>query len=391
MKDAHRRHLQFERDYEQSLGEAGKLYTEGRQQSLFGHTENVTTVLPLPSSDLIVTTSFDNAVRLYSLSHYGNGNDRVSRKSMEKTLRSAEDDPDMISITPHRNPLWTKEVHEYDANCAAYLGDDVFATVGGGGNLYTWSTSGELVAHREVRRKALFCVTALGSTEMVIGTNDGELIFVSHNGLGSDLEESHRIRRAHNREIRQAVSFSEDFLVTASFDCSASVWNWRTRKCLARLLHRGMVFSATVSERYIATGSNEGVIRLFENNPSAGFPLRKLYRMKTRIYSLMFLPVNINRNILVAVKETDGVQYIDIQKNEVIVHVKTQVPKTFEGAIVSDTQIVVGGWGTYHKCVVVTLPDDAVRRIYTPGENIILPQPNTKNQQRPANAGCSVQ
>lgn len=147
----------------------------------------------------------------------------------------------------------------------AAIGGDLLAFGDLEGYISTWcASSGTLLDHLALgTRDKAYAVAMLGHDKFVIGTDKGELLFMSHRD-GRDLREVARGGSSHD-EFISYIAVLGDMIVTTSRDKTAAVWSVATRKRIAVLRgHKDWVMCADICPRLIAIGSKDETIRLYE-------------------------------------------------------------------------------------------------------------------------------
>jgi WD40 repeat protein len=87
-----------------------------------------------------------------------------------------------------------------------------------------------------------------------------------------DWRRNQRVARLENGHLQQINSITfhprdERFVLTTSGDHTAGIWNWKTRRLLAKLVGHADVVSAAIFQpdgRFVLTGANDGEIRLYD-------------------------------------------------------------------------------------------------------------------------------
>lgn len=150
----------------------------------------------------------------------------------------------------------------------AALGGGVIACGGDDGMLMTVraSTGQRLDTLQMESRSEVRALAAVRDGVLVAGCENGALVSLSHSG-GRKLRVVDQYKPAGTSFFSIAVY--GDVVVTASRDKTAAVWSAVTQKRLAVLFgHRDWVRCTALGKRFIATGSDDKSIRLYENNGS---------------------------------------------------------------------------------------------------------------------------
>lgn len=147
----------------------------------------------------------------------------------------------------------------------AALGGDVLAFGDQDGRISTWCASsgecldGVMLSPGETGT----AIAPVGAGIFVVGNRSGALIFVSHCD-GRKLRILGRGSVSHENAVTD-IAVHGNLLVTASSDKTAAVWRAATRERVAVLRgHNDEVMCGAISARFIATGSADRTIRLYD-------------------------------------------------------------------------------------------------------------------------------
>lgn len=148
----------------------------------------------------------------------------------------------------------------------AALGGDVLAFGDQDGRISTWcALSGECLEEIMLSPgETGTAIAALGALNFVVGTRSGALVFVSHCD-GRNLHILGRGSVSHENAVTD-IAVHDNVFVTASSDKTAAVWRAATRERAAILRgHNDEVLCGAISARFIATGSADRTIRLYDS------------------------------------------------------------------------------------------------------------------------------
>lgn len=159
-------------------------------------------------------------------------------------------------------------------NTIAVIGDGIVLAIYNGPAVVTLNAaSGELIEYlqqnlSEVIERAS-AVAVVKPSLFVVGTQSGDLIYFSH-ARGRRLAEVVRVRNAHAGGMSiNEIAVCEDVIATASADMTVGVRCVATHKKLATLGgHQSYVGCVAMNKHFIASGSDDTTIRLYQNGES---------------------------------------------------------------------------------------------------------------------------
>lgn len=219
------------------------------KQVLRGHNGEVRRVVALSEGNLIATACY---------THENDAQSGLRIFSLEgSSVRS-------------KGPLHALDFEFSSISCGlAAAGKDVLACGGERGMIMTCraSTGMRVDTIQMFSHSPVTAVVAVGAGAFWAGCNDGAIYSLSHSD-DRHLRVVSRLPSAHDGFIRDMVVLG-DVAVTASSDSTAAVWSVSGHKRLAILRgHTDWVRCTAIGERFIATGSLDKSIRLYENSGS---------------------------------------------------------------------------------------------------------------------------
>ncbi len=374
MKDEYKRRRKVERPLIRTLPDvdSSDVFTPVHQEALgtdCAYVFNITT----QRQEFIATSSSD-----WWLEVYGDSNDDSTAPFDVDSVSEVSDDTVIPNKT--RKSLWRAVPRDAEIDLMgniAFLAPDVIGLVQletRPSAISTWNVrSGQFLESILLRRELAFhSLCKISDTEFVVGEADGHLFSFQHEG-GCNLREKGHVWKAHAEYI-YTISFHNGTILTASFDCTARLWDAETKNRLAVLYHDGKVFHSAISDRYIVTSSNYSAstwekreLRIFRN--SDGYPLTKILRA----HDGMFAPTFLNDSLVLCVLRgcvdeesrplvRNTLVVVDFEKEVMLARLKVGCRTIARCKALADGRILAIGQGGC-RGVIATLPRDLRRLI----------------------------
>ena len=226
--------------------------------------------------------------------------------------------------------------------------------------------TGELLAKVTVPGEHyLMCASKISDSKFVVGSDNGNLYFFSHD-RGRNLKETSRIWKAHMLAIWE-LSCHKDIVVSVSADWTARLWDAESKERLAVLYHDQAVEDVAITDDYIVTCSRysrvpfkKGEMRIYKN--SGGYELLKILR-HTHFMGIVKLVDNKRvvcqhfglRNDDNEKIERDLIMVIDIDRECVVAQLKIRCRIIHDYTILADGRLLAVGTGGC-RGVIATFP-----------------------------------
>lgn len=243
--------------------------------------------LKIPRSDLPAAQAASD--RLVLTDHAGDVGHVVAlpQRRLLATATEGENGLRIFALDGDGDPLHICDnTFGFNSRALAALNGDLIAAGADDGVVSTWCAStGERLDSIEVGVEGAY-VTAMAATGdggFVAETSSDTLVFLAH-ACGRELRVVGRGDSLYNGSVFH-IAVRGDVMVTSSGDTAAAVWSVDTQEKVAVLTgHKTFVSCAAVSKRFIATGSLDQTVRMYENRE--GYALvRVLEGLHSRLVS----------------------------------------------------------------------------------------------------------
>lgn len=254
---------------------------------LSGHDGDVGHVVAVPGTDLLATASEGaKGLRIFSLT------------------------------SPRGAPIHTcANTFGFNSRGLAAIAPDVVAAGAADGRVTTWTAStGAVIEVCNVGRGGyVTAMAAMGPGRFVAETSTDALVFMAHDG-GRRLREVGRGTSSYNGWIFH-VACRGDVVVVASGDKAAAVWSAATCEKVATLSgHRSYVACAALSDKFIATGSVDKSMRLYENGKKFGL-VKVIEGVHANwVYSVAF----VNEDLLMSASDDKRLAFTTVLDGKVV-------------------------------------------------------------------------
>ncbi len=251
MKDAHRRRQKAESVIAQPLPtmESGHTLHPTKQERLVMGGPQIGR-MDVQRNDFIVTSNTSWAVNMYEL-----GNEKYV-ESGDLESNHSYDGHDGIKADAARSPAWMKSpVDEETMINVKFIANDIVACTYENGSISTWcARTGAHLSRVKLRHMSFsWAMCKINDQQFVTGSLEGHVCVFTHR-RGREVKEVKRIRKAHSEGI-VSLAACDDFVVSASVDGTACLWDAKQWRRITTLHHNGPVYNCTVSQRYVMTNS----------------------------------------------------------------------------------------------------------------------------------------
>ncbi len=317
--------------------------------------------LDVQQNEFIATTSNNWAVSVYELD-----DEHIESECSDSEIVTESEET--LEFSTNRSVAWKRiAVGEETMNNVKFIAKSVVASTEQNGCISTWCVRSaqrlDRVRMRNVEFRLAMC--KINEEEFAVGNTQGDICLFTHN-FGCQVKETKRIRKAHDKWICSLASCAH-YVLSASFDGTARLWDTRSWGRIATFYHNGPVFNCDLSNRYAMTNSADAfgrditesrelrIYRIDDNGQNCS--LVKFYRAENGIWMPRFVRDDLfmcwvdnedRRELLAFFK-------LDAESDCVVAQVKVGCLWVLDYAFLEDGRLVACG-ESWSRGVIATLP-----------------------------------
>ena len=205
--------------------------------------------LDVQENEFIATTSNNWAVAVYEL-------DDEHIESECSSSDTVTESDETLEFSINRSVAWKRiAVGDETMNNVKFIAKSVVASTEQNGRISTWCVRSAQRLDRVRIRNVEFswAMCKISDEQFVVGDTQGHICLFTHN-FGCQVKEIKRIRKAHDVWV-SSLACCSNFVLSASNDGTARLWDSRNWRCIATFYHNGPVFNCDLSNRFAMTNS----------------------------------------------------------------------------------------------------------------------------------------
>ncbi len=326
--------------------------------------------LDVQRNEFVATTNSNWAVAVYELD-----DEHVESECSNSDIVTQSEE--MLQFSTNHSVAWKRiAVGEETMNNVKFIAKSVVASTEQNGRISTWCVRSAQHLDRVTVRNVEFswAMCKISDREFVVGDTRGDICMFTHN-FGCQVKEVKRIRKAHERWV-SSLACCGNFVLSASNDGTARLWDSRNWRCITTFYHNGPVLNCDLSSRYAMTNSADvfglqnitrrrelRIYRIDDNGRNCS--LVKFYLAENEIW----MPRFVRDDLFMCWVHNEGRRELlaffklDTESDCVVAQVKVGCSLVLDYAFLDDGRLVTCG-DARSRGVIVTLPR-GLRRMIT--------------------------